>query len=130
MTAKVFVDSNVLIYAHDADAGHKHERATGSLRKLWDTRTGRLSTQVLQEFYVNTTRKLKVPLSKGAAREVVRNYSAWVESPITASTIARGSELSEIWQLSFWDSMILAAAEECEASHLLSQSQTISWTNV
>ena len=70
---------------------------------------------------MNTTRKIKVPLSSSAAREVLRNYSTWAESPITASTIARASEISEIWQLSFWDGMILAAAEECEVSELLSE---------
>jgi predicted nucleic acid-binding protein len=61
---KTFVDSNVLIYAHDVDADRKHEIAKGLLRDLWVARTGVLSTQVLHEFYVNVTRKIRTPLPK------------------------------------------------------------------
>ena len=74
MSARIFVDSNILIYAHDLDAGLKQTRAADSLRTLWNLRTGILSTQVLQEFYVNVTQKINVPLSRSAAREVIRNY--------------------------------------------------------
>ena len=96
MTGKTFVDTNVLIYAHDLDAGSRRRRAAERLTELWNTRAGRLSTQVLQEFYVNVTQKIKVPLSRSAAREVVRNYTAWVESPITPATVVRASEIGEI----------------------------------
>ena len=58
---RTFVDTNVLIYAHDIDAGRKHDVAKAVLRDLWAERTGVLSTQVLQEFHVNATRKLKKP---------------------------------------------------------------------
>ena len=121
MPEKVFVDSNVLIYAHDQDAGTKQQRAADCLRKLWDTDSGRLSTQVLQEFYVNVTQKIKKPLGRDLAREVVRNYGLWVESPITPITIVRASEISDIWRLAFWDSMIVAAAEQDGAAELLSE---------
>ena len=103
---RTFVDSNVLIYAHDADAGSKQRIAADQLRDLWKSGTGLLSTQVLQEFYVNVTRKIGVPLGGAAAREVVRDYAAWVESSITAATIVRASEISEVWQISFWDSLV------------------------
>jgi len=121
MTARVFVDSNILIYAHDLDAGSKQERAAARLRQLWEDQTGALSTQVLQEFYVTVTQKIKRPLSRGAAREVVRNYAPWVGSPITPATVVRASEISETWLLSFWDGMILAAAEQEGAAELLSE---------
>ncbi len=121
MNAKVFVDSNILIYAHDLDAGPKQQRAAEWLSRLWDTRSGRLSTQVLQEFYVNVTQKIKVPLSKSVAREAIRNYAPWVQSAITPATVVRASEISEVWQLSFWDGMIVAAAEQDEAAELLSE---------
>lgn len=121
MTETVFVDSNVLLYAHDKDAGAKQRRAAERLRKLWETGTGRLSTQVLQEFYVNVTQKIKKPLGRDLAREIVRNYGLWVESPITPATIVRASEISEVWRLSFWDSMIVAAAEQDGAAELLSE---------
>ena len=121
MTGKVFVDSNVLIYAHDADAGVKQERAAGRLRELWENGVGRLSTQILQEFYVNVTQKIKRPLARSVAREVIRSYALWVESAITPSTVVRASEISEAWKLAFWDCMILAAAEQDGAEQLLTE---------
>ena len=71
MSAKTFVDTNILIYAHDVDAKTKHEAAKTVLRELWSERTGVLSMQVLQEFYVNVTRKIATPLPKDVARLVV-----------------------------------------------------------
>jgi hypothetical protein len=69
-------------------------------------------------------KRLKEPLRKSAAREVVRNYSAWVESSITPATVIRASEIGENWQLSFWDGMILAAAEQDQAAELLTEDLT------
>ena len=89
--------------------------------ELWDARTGCLSTQVLQEFYVNVTQKIKSPLTKSLAREVVRNYTPWVHSLITPDTILRASEISETWRFSFWDSMIVAVAEQSDAAQLFSE---------
>jgi predicted nucleic acid-binding protein len=121
MTGKVFVDSNVLIYAHDSDAPAKQQRAAKRLRELWDNVRGRLSTQVLQEFYVNATQKIKKPLPRSVAREIIRNYGLWVESAITTATVVRASEIADAWKLSFWDSMILASAEQDGATELLSE---------
>jgi predicted nucleic acid-binding protein len=121
MTGKTFVDSNILIYAHDFDAGPKQQCATERLTELWDAHAGLLSTQVLQEFYVNVTQKIKVPLSASAAREVIRTYTPWVKSWITPATVVRASEIGETWHLSFWDSMILAAAEQNQATQVLSE---------
>ncbi len=118
---KIFVDSNILIYAHDSDAGGRQRRAAAALAQLWDLRAGCLSTQVLQEFYVNVTQKIKSPLPKSAAREVVRNYAPWVHSLITPATVLRASDIGETWLLSFWDSMILAAAEQSAAAQLFSE---------
>lgn len=121
MTATTFVDTNVLVYAHDLDAGAKRERAVAVLRTLWEQKAGRLSTQVLQEFYVNVTQKIATPISRGRAREVVRNYAAWVETTITPASVLRASEISEAHQISFWDSLIVAAAEQEGASVILSE---------
>jgi predicted nucleic acid-binding protein len=121
MTANVFVDSNVLIYAHDASAGQKRKTAAAQIKALWQDQSGRLSTQVLQEFYVTVTQKLAKPLSKSHAREIVRDYAQWVWAPITSQTVIRASEMSEIWRLSFWDSLILAAAEEQDCSTVLTE---------
>ena len=70
---------------------------------------------------MNVTRKIGIPLATIVAREVVRDYAAWVESSITAATIVRASEISEVWQISFWDAMILAAAEQSGAERLLTE---------
>jgi predicted nucleic acid-binding protein len=121
MTETSFVDSNTLLYAHDLDAGAKQTRAAACLRELWDSGGGRMSTQVLQEFCVNVTRKIHRPLSCAAAREIVRNYACWVHSPITTATVVRASEIGETWKLSFWDSMIVAAAEQIAATELLTE---------
>jgi predicted nucleic acid-binding protein len=121
MPGKVFVDSNILIYAHDLDAGIKHERAREVLSNWWPSRRARLSTQVLQEFYVNVTEKITKPLPRSVAREVVRSYAPWVEMLVTPSTVLRASEIGEFAQLSFWDSMIVAAAEAVGADELLTE---------
>ena len=121
MTAKVFVDSNILIYAHDRDAGAKNRRAATHLMALWERGAGCLSTQVLEEFYVNVTRKIGHPLSGSAAREVIRNYALWDTSPITVVTVIRASEISETWRLSFWDGMVVASAEQNRAAELLTE---------
>jgi predicted nucleic acid-binding protein len=121
MSDKTFVDSNILIYAHDSDSGARQRQAAGWLKKLWQSQTGRLSVQVLQEFYVNVTRKIRVPLAKPTARDIVRNYGSWVHSETTPATVVRASEISEVSKISFWDGMIIAAAEQSGASELLSE---------
>lgn len=121
MSVRSFVDSNVLVYAHDADAGERHCRAVECLEDLWATRSGLLSTQVLQEFYVNVTQKIATPLRREAAKEVVRDYAPWVESLVTPGTIVRASEIAEIWRISFWDAMILSAAEQSGAERVLTE---------
>lgn len=82
---------------------------------------GRLSAQVLQEFYVNATRKIRQPLARAAARDIVRDYALWIERPTTAATIARASEIEELAQLSFWDALIVASAEDQQAAELVSE---------
>lgn len=121
MSAVAFVDSNILIYAHDLDAGVKRERAVAKLRELWNSGTGRLSVQVLQEFYVNATQKLSTPVARSTAREVVKTYGVWVHHATTAETVIRATEISDLARISFWDALIVAAAEEVDADELLSE---------
>lgn len=121
MSDVVFVDTNILVYAHDADAGVKRDRAIEKLRQLWETDTGRVSVQVLQEFYVNVTRKLTTTVARSTAREVVGAYGAWVREPTTAETILRATDIVELAQISFWDALIVAAAEQVGATQLLSE---------
>lgn len=121
MGAIVFVDTNILVYAHDADAGVKRDRAIGKLRQLWEDDTGRLSVQVLQEFYVNVTRKLATRVARSTAREIVSAYGAWVREPTTAETVLRATDIAELVQISFRDALIVAAAEQVGAEQLLSE---------
>jgi predicted nucleic acid-binding protein len=121
MSDVVFVDSNILIYAHDADAEPKRERAVEKLRGLWESGAGRLSVQVLQEFYVNVTKKLATPVSRSTAREVVHSYGAWVLEPTTPDTVTRAIDIAEMAQITFWDALIVAAAEQVQATYIYSE---------
>jgi predicted nucleic acid-binding protein len=120
MSDVAFVDSNILIHAHDLDAGVKREQAVAKLRELWDAGTGRLSVQVLQEFYVNATQRLATPLARSTAREVLKAYGVWIHHATTVETVTRATEISEL-AISFWDALIVASAEEVDASELLSE---------
>ena len=80
-----------------------------------------MSVQVLQEFYVTVTRKLRTPVAKGQARELVRAYSSWVVSPTTPETVMRATDLSEANEIGFWDALIVAAAEQSGADILYSE---------
>ncbi len=120
MSAKTFVDTNVLIYAHDVDAKAKHDVAKKVLRDLWSQRTGVLSMQVLQEFYVNVTRKIASPLPKEVARQVVNTYSIWcIET--TPTEIAAAFRIEDESRIGFWDALIVAAAARSGAGQILSE---------
>lgn len=116
-----FVDSNVLIYAHDEGAGVKREAARAVVERLWEERSGRLSVQVLQEFFVNATvrsgrRRLEAPLDVQEAREVVEDFSRWgVHRPGAADVLA-AIDIHRRVGVSFWDAMIVqsASSQGCE----------------
>ena len=120
MSGKTFVDTNVLIYAHDVDANGKHQIARRILRDLWSERTGVLSLQVLQEFYVNVTKKIATPLSKNSARLVVDSYAIWcIET--TAAEITSAFRIEDEARISFWDALIVSAAVKSGATRILSE---------
>ncbi len=120
-SVKTFVDTNILLYAHDSEAGRKGEIATEWIKPLWESGNGVLSIQVLQEFYVNVTRKIARPLSIPQAREILRIYRAWIKHDTTIDTVLRATEISELVQISFWDSLIIASAEQAGCGELLSE---------
>ena len=121
MSDVVFVDTNVLIYAHDADSGLKRTQAQALVRALWESGAGRLSVQVLQEFFVNATRKLTTPVAHSSAREVVDSYGAWIGKPTSVRTVVRAIDLAALAQISFWDALIVASAEQDEATVIYSE---------
>lgn len=120
MSDRTFVDTNVLIYAHDSDAKSKREVARHILAELWSSRTGVLSMQVLQEFYVNVTRKIAVPLPKSAAREIASSYAIWCIE-ITPAEILSAFQIEDQSRIGFWDALIVASAIKCGASRILSE---------
>lgn len=116
-----FVDTNVLVYAYDADAGAKHGTARQRLQYLWETESGLMSTQVLQEFYVTVTRKLSSPLPRRTAREVVATYRAWPVHRPDVDDVVAASELEQRRQLSFWDALVIISAQRSGANALLTE---------
>jgi len=120
MSARNFVDTNILIYAYDVDAGAKHQVAKDVLRELWSQRSGVLSMQVLQEFYVNVTRKIASPLSKDVARLVVNSYAVWCVETTPAEIIV-AFRIEDEARIGFWDALIVAAAVKCGAIGILSE---------
>src|SRR5215470_7531798 len=120
MRDRTFVDTNVLVYAHDIDAKTKHQTAKTLLRNLWNTRSGALSVQVLQEFYVTVTRKLPRPISKDSARQVVSVYTAWC-TDTTPAEVSRAFQIEDASKIGFWDALIVASALKAGAGRILSE---------
>jgi len=116
-----FVDTNILAYAHDQTEMSKQSVAAALLESLWQTRTGVISTQVLQEFYVVATRKFRPALTRAYTRALVAAYSEWTLVQVDAPLIIEASDLEERHQLSFWDGLILASARRAGASRIVSE---------
>lgn len=114
------MDTNVLVYAHDRDERAKHGIARNVLRELWSSGAGCLSPQVLQEFYVNVTRKIAAPLPKKSARLVVSTYAIWCVD-VSASDVAAAFRIEDEAHISFWDALIVASALKAGAKRLLSE---------
>ena len=114
-----FVDSNLPLYHVDPVDHNKRERASNWLDHLWMAGTGRLSWQVLHEFYWNAVRKMR--LDRGAAREIVEDLSQWRPVDTSVGLIREAWEWMDAAQLSYWDALILAAAQRAGARYLLSE---------
>jgi predicted nucleic acid-binding protein len=117
----VFVDTNVLVYAHDASETARQPVAQAVLAELWRSRSGALSTQVLQEFYVVATRKFDPPMPRREARDLVDAYSHWHLVEIDVALIVAASQLEERHSLSFWDALIVEAARRAGATRLVTE---------
>ncbi len=118
---KCFVDTNILIYAHDRSAGAKHGRARDLLDTLWESGQGVLSTQVLQELCVNLRRKVARPLAADEIRRLVRDYMSWEVVVNTPEAVLQALEIEVRYKCSFWDALILQAAEQSGAAVLYSE---------
>lgn len=120
-TAPVFVDSNVLVYVRDTADGDKQARASAWMAELWRSRRGRLSSQVLSEFYVNATQKLRPGLDREVARADVRALAAWQPVPLTEQVFDEAWHLQDRYGLNFWDALIVGAARVCECAYVLTE---------
>jgi predicted nucleic acid-binding protein len=119
--SRQFVDTNVLVYAHDVTAGDKHSRARALIGELWETREGCLSVQVLQEFFVTTTRKIPKPLDVPAAAQIIDDLAHWHVHAPAANDVLAATDIHQRTGASFWDAMILRSAKELGCQILQSE---------
>lgn len=119
MPGKIFLDANILVYAQDEASPQKQQRSRKLLAELIASSGGVLSTQVLQEYYVAATRKLGVaPL---AAKAVLKTFSAFEIVQITPALLQEAVDCSILNQLSFWDALIIVAADAAGCTTLYSE---------
>jgi predicted nucleic acid-binding protein len=121
MSDKCFVDTNILVYAHDRAAGVKNLRARSLIEKLWKNGGGVLSTQVLQELCINVRRKSSHPLSREETRTIIQDYSSWTVVINTAESVLEALEIESRYNISFWDALIIHAAGSSGATVLYSE---------
>jgi predicted nucleic acid-binding protein len=121
MNGKIFLDTNILVYSHDSAAGSKYTRARAVMDRLWSSRQGVLSTQVLQEFAISLRRKISPPLSPRETREWIAEYMQWEVVINTPRSILNALEIEDRYQISFWDALIVQAAESASAETLYTE---------
>jgi len=121
MRDNIFLDTNVLVYAHDLDAGDKHDVAAKIIYQLWESKNGVLSTQVLQEFYVTLTKKMPRSLNRVATRKILKEYFSWQVVINDLQIIFQASEIEEAYNISFWDALIVSAAYSKNVATILTE---------
>ena len=121
MTERIFVDTNVLVYAHDLDGEVKRAIAEHVVRQLWADQAGVLSAQVLQEFYVALTSGIASPVPRRAARDLVHAYGVWPIVVLDAADLLVASDFEERYRLPFRDALVVVAARKSNATLLLSE---------
>ncbi len=121
MSDKYFVDTNILVYAHDRSAGAKHLRAQELIKQIWEAGNGVLSIQVLQELCISLRRNARNPMKLEEIRQLIRDYSTWQVVINTPESVVRALDLEARYKTSFWDALILQAAEEAGATVLYSE---------
>jgi predicted nucleic acid-binding protein len=121
MSATVFVDTNVLVYARDASEPKKQPLARAWLDALWEQRRARLSFQILDEFYVTVTRKLQPGLDRASAQADVRDLMAWRPIGIDGPLLEDAWRLESRFALDFWDAQIVASARALGCRFLLTE---------
>lgn len=108
----------MLLYAYDVSAGERHDRARDLVARLGREHRGALSIQVLQEFYVNATKKVQRPMSRIAARDRVRTLSHWATHSPLPNDVLAAAELADQHTISFWGAMVIRSASELDCAVL------------
>jgi predicted nucleic acid-binding protein len=121
MNGSIFIDTNVLVYTRDASKLDKQTRASEWISHLWKEGNGRLSVQVIAEYYAVVTGKLKPGMEIASAREDVEDLFAWHPLPMTPALIAQAWPLQDLFHLSWWDSLIVSAAKVLQCTYLLTE---------
>ncbi len=116
-----FIDTNILIYAFDPSDPQKHKLAKQLLERLWLEQTGCLSIQVMQEFFVNATRKIAQPLSILVASQILKDYSEWIVHSPNPMTVITATQLLQKTNISFWDALLVTSATELSCRILWSE---------
>ena len=116
-----FVDTNVLVYSRDASEPQKQPQAMAWMKYLWENRTGRLSFQVLQEFYMTVVFKLDPGLEPEAARKDVRSLFAWQPLSVSFRVLDGAWGIQDRFRLSWWDALIVSSAQITGCSYLLTE---------
>jgi predicted nucleic acid-binding protein len=122
MPARVFLDANILVYAQDAGSPHKQRKSREVIARLADSGDGVVSTQVMQEFFVTATCKLGVPPL--VAKGVLKTFAVFEIVQVSPPLIQDAVDCSILNQLSFWDSLILAAAASAGCATVYSEDLT------
>ena len=118
---KIFLDTNILVYAYDVSSGKKHDIAKNIVADLWNLRAGVLSIQVLQEFFITVTKKIPKPLDIKTARDIIRDFLLWEVADNDGELMLAAMDVQMKYQYAFWDSLIIAAAIKSGASILLTE---------
>lgn len=121
MSDKVFVDTNILVYVRDSSERDKQPQAQKWLEALWKNENGRLSSQVMNEYYVTVTQKLKPGLSKQQARSDIRALSVWQPLSVSIELVEAAWETQDKYHYSWWDSLIVTSAQFLDCTYLLSE---------
>jgi predicted nucleic acid-binding protein len=115
------VDTKVLVYGEDVSDPVKNSRAAEWLELLWIQRSGRVSTQVLNEYYVTVTRKLAPGLSQGDARAKVRRYQLWQPWQVDHQTVETAWGIEARFGVHYWDALVVASAQQAGCEYLLTE---------
>jgi len=121
MSGKYFVDTNILVYARDSTELEKQPKAQQWMTRLWEKESGRISAQVMNEYYVTVTQKLKPGLSKEQARSDLRALSVWKPLDVSAILVEATWDIQDRFGYSWWDSLVITSALFLDCSYLLSE---------